>query len=41
MKVFENRVRRSIFGSVREEVAEDWRRLHVGKLINFTLHQTF
>jgi hypothetical protein len=28
MKVFENRVRRRIFGSKREEVEGGWRRLH-------------
>jgi hypothetical protein len=32
--VFENRVLRRIFGRMREERAEDWRRLHNEKLHN-------
>jgi hypothetical protein len=32
MRVFENRVRRRIFGYMREEVAGGWRRLHSEEL---------
>jgi hypothetical protein len=35
LRVFENRVLRRIFGSKREEVARDWRRLHNEELHNF------
>jgi hypothetical protein len=28
LRVYENRVMRRIFGSKREEVTEEWRRLH-------------
>jgi hypothetical protein len=38
LKVFENRVLRRIFGSKREEVVGDWRRLHNEELHN--LHST-
>jgi hypothetical protein len=34
LRVFENRVLRRIFGSKRDEVTGDWRRLHNAKLIN-------
>jgi hypothetical protein len=34
LKVFENRVRRRIFGPKREEVAGGWRRLHNEELHN-------
>jgi hypothetical protein len=34
MRVFENRVLRTIFGPKREEVAGDWRRLHNEELHN-------
>jgi hypothetical protein len=34
LRVFENRVLRRIFGRKREEVAEDWRRLHNEELHN-------
>jgi hypothetical protein len=32
LRVFENRVTRRIFGPKREEVTEDWRKLHIGEL---------
>jgi hypothetical protein len=32
--VFENRVLRGIFGPMREEVTEEWRKLHNGELQN-------
>jgi hypothetical protein len=32
--MFENRVLRGIFGHKREEMAEDWRRLHNVELYN-------
>jgi hypothetical protein len=35
LRVFENRVLRSIFTSKREEGVGDWRRLHNEKLYNF------
>jgi hypothetical protein len=38
LRVFENRVMR-IFGTQREEVAGDWRRLHNEELHNSTLHK--
>jgi hypothetical protein len=34
MAVFENRVLRRIFGLTRDEVSEDWRKLHNEKLPN-------
>jgi hypothetical protein len=37
-RIFENRVLRRIFGTKREEVAEDWRRLHNEEL-NFNFYQ--
>jgi hypothetical protein len=30
MRVFENRVLRKIFGPKRDEVTEEWRKLHSG-----------
>jgi hypothetical protein len=33
--VFENRVLRGIFGPKRDEVTEDWRKLHNEELHNF------
>jgi hypothetical protein len=33
--MFENRVRRGIFGPKRDETAERWRRLHNEELHNF------
>jgi hypothetical protein len=35
LRVFENAVLRRIFGSNREEVTEDWRRLHHEELHDF------
>ena len=32
LRVFENRVLRRIFGSTRNEVRREWRKLHIGKL---------
>jgi hypothetical protein len=32
LRVFENRVLRRIFGSKRDEVTGEWRRLHKGEL---------
>jgi hypothetical protein len=32
MRVFENRVLRRIFGAKRDEVTEDWRKLHSEEL---------
>jgi hypothetical protein len=37
--MFENRVLRRIFGSKRDEVTGDWRKLHSEELHNYTLHQ--
>jgi hypothetical protein len=34
MRVFENRVLRRIFGSKRDEVNEEWKKLHSGELHN-------
>jgi hypothetical protein len=34
LRVFENRVLRRIFGTDRDEVMEEWRKLHSGKLHN-------
>jgi hypothetical protein len=34
LRVFENRVLRRIFGSKRDEVTGDWRKLHNGELHN-------
>jgi hypothetical protein len=34
LRVFENRVLRRTFGTEREEVMEDWRRLHNEELRN-------
>jgi hypothetical protein len=33
--VFENRVRRRIFGSKRDDVTGEWRKLHTEDLSNF------
>jgi hypothetical protein len=35
LRVLENRVLREIFGSERDELTEDWRRLHNQELHNF------
>jgi hypothetical protein len=35
LRVFENRVLRRIFGSKRDEVTGDWRKLHNEELHNF------
>jgi len=32
LRVFENRVLRRIFGPKRDEVTEEWRRLHIEEL---------
>jgi len=32
MRVFENRVLRGIFGPKKDEITEDWRKLHKGEL---------
>jgi hypothetical protein len=32
VRVFENRVLRKIFGSKRDNITGDWRRLHIGEL---------
>jgi hypothetical protein len=37
LRVFENRVLRRIFGHKRDEVTEEWRKLHNGKLHNLYL----
>jgi hypothetical protein len=34
LRVFENRVLRRIFGPKRDEVTEEWRKLHSGELHN-------
>jgi hypothetical protein len=34
LKVLENRVLRRIFGSLRQEVAGGWKRLHINDLCN-------
>jgi hypothetical protein len=34
LRVFENRMLRRLFGPKREEVSEDWKRLHNEKLCN-------
>jgi hypothetical protein len=34
LRVFENRVRRRIFGPERDEVKGEWRKLHSGELHN-------
>jgi hypothetical protein len=34
LRVFENRVLRGIFGPKRDEVTEQWRKLHSGELHN-------
>jgi len=38
LRVFENRVQR-VFGPKRDEVTEEWRRLHNGELMICTAHQ--
>jgi cell division protein FtsL len=40
LRVYKNRVLRRIFGSKREEMAGDWKRLHNEELHNLQLHQT-
>jgi hypothetical protein len=35
LRVFENRVLRGMFGRTRDEVTEEWRKLHNGELHNF------
>jgi hypothetical protein len=37
LRVFENRVLRRIFGPKREEVTEEWRKLHNEELLNLCL----
>jgi hypothetical protein len=37
LRVFENRVLRGIFGSERDEVTAEWRKLHNGELHNLYL----
>jgi hypothetical protein len=39
LRVFESRVLRKIFGLMRDEVMERWRKLHNEELDNFTLCQ--
>jgi hypothetical protein len=39
LRVFENRVLREIFGSKRDEVTGEWRKLHSGELHNLYYHQ--
>jgi hypothetical protein len=34
LRVFENRVLKQIFGSKRNEVTRDWRKLHIEELNN-------
>jgi hypothetical protein len=34
LKLFENRVLRRVFGSKRDEVTGEWRKLHKEKIIN-------
>jgi hypothetical protein len=41
MRVSENRVLRRIFGLERQEVAGDWRRLHVEELHNLYASENF
>jgi hypothetical protein len=37
--VFEDRVLRRVFGSKREEVSGEWRKLHMRSFVICTLHQ--
>jgi hypothetical protein len=37
LRVFENRVLRRIFGSKRDEIMGEWRKLHSGELHNLYL----
>jgi hypothetical protein len=39
LRVFENRVLKRIFGPKRDEVTEEWRRLHNKELMLCTPHQ--
>jgi hypothetical protein len=39
LRVFENLVRRRIFGPKRDEVTREWRRLHKKELYAITPHQ--
>ena len=42
LRMFENRVLRKIFGPKRDEVTEEWRKLHIEELNIFcTYHQIF
>jgi len=41
LRVFENRVWRRIFGSKRDEVTGEWRKLHKRSLMNCTPHPIF
>jgi hypothetical protein len=39
LRVFENRALRRIFGPMREEVTEGWRKQHMSSFIVYILHQ--
>jgi hypothetical protein len=39
LRVFEDRVLREIFGSKRDEVSGEWRKLHSNNLVMFVHHQ--
>jgi hypothetical protein len=39
LRVFENRLLRRVFGPKRDEVTEEWRRLHNEELMTCTHHQ--
>jgi hypothetical protein len=39
LRVFENRVLRRIFGTKKDEVTEEWRKLHKRSLMACTPHQ--
>jgi hypothetical protein len=39
LRVLENRVPRKIFGLKRDEITEEWRRLHKGEFTVCTYHQ--
>jgi hypothetical protein len=41
LKVYENRVLRRIFGTKRDEVTGEWRKLHNGELHNFYITRYF
>jgi len=38
VKVFENKVLRRIFGPKRDEVTDEWRKLHIRSLMTCTPH---